>query len=83
MTFTCLALSLLAAAFLTQLSMEYWLSDCLLVKQHDKNLLTFLMGINFLSVPPYTVNLLREMTLMTSLITVDLAAWVNWIITEP
>lgn len=79
MTITCLALSFLAAAFLTQLSVGYCLSGCLLLKQQNKILLTFLMGMNFLSVPPYTANLLRQMTLMTSLMTVDLIDWVKQI----
>lgn len=76
MTIACLALSFLAAAFLTQLSVGYCLSGCLLLKQQNKILLTFLMGMNFLSVPPYTANLLHQMTLMT----VDLIDWVKQII---
>lgn len=80
MTITCLALSFLAAAFLTQLSMGYCLSGCFLLKQQDKILLIFLMGMNFLSVPPHTANLLCEMTLMTPLKIEDTIAWVRQII---
>lgn len=74
MTITCLALPLLAAAFSTQVSIGFHcLPGDLLLKQQNKILPTFLMGMNFLSVPHYTANLLCEMTLMT-LMTEDFIA---------
>lgn len=75
MTITYLALSFLSVSFLIQVSMGCFLSGCLF-NQQGNTLLTFLMGMNFMSVLFYT-NPLCEMTLMRSLVTVDIIAWVK------
>lgn len=80
MTIAYLVLPFLAVSFLTQVSMGYFPSGCLLFNQQVSILLTFLMGMNFVSVLPYTANPLCEITLMRSLMTVDIVALIKQII---
>lgn len=73
MAITLLSPYSLVAACLTQCSMGYCISGCLLLIQQDKILLTFLMQMNLLYVPLYTANLLCKMILVT----LDIAARVK------
>lgn len=65
---------------LTQVSMGCFRSRCLLFNQQDNSLLTFLMGMTFVSALLYIANPPCEMMLMRSLMTVDIIAWVKHMI---